>query len=79
VSASPLTATWPPAVIVRLLPLASALAAVEPVSTIESFAGAVGVEVGAGVVVVVVGMSLGFASMAVTGVPPPLMPFGPLR
>src|ERR1700733_2667003 len=70
VSAVPLTATWPPLVIVHLLPLASVIAAVVPLTTVSLGDGAtVGVGVGFGVTVGV-GVGVGVAGSGLVAVPP---------
>src|SRR5271154_72186 len=77
VSAVALTATWPPAVIVHLLPLVSVIDPVVPFTTV-SFGEAVGVGVGAGVGVGVgagvgvgvgAGMGVGVAGSGLVAVP----------
>src|SRR6185437_18394 len=48
VSAAPLTATWPPLVMVQALPAASVIAALEPASTTVLLGDATGAGVGVG-------------------------------
>src|SRR6185312_15555008 len=70
VSAAPLTATWPPLVMVQALPAASVIATLEPASTTVSFGDAAGTGGGTGVGVGVgAGVGVGVAGSGLTGVP----------
>src|SRR6185437_3266299 len=74
VSAAPLTATWPPLVMVQALPAASVIAALEPASTTVLLGDATGAGVGVGTgtgvgVGVGAGVGVGVAGSGLTDVP----------